>query len=184
MSTCCVAMDHPKYHQYREGFLDASDWHYLSSSDEADNESDLDGLLTPVSMTRHCGISNPLHTSSAHLIHDSLLKKDARKNSAIHLRQRKPCSSSPRRPITRSYGNDCVSLDYRRKGFVIYRPATKNISMTFQIYLKYYVCGIVSRICYSTYSIRISSERIKANRLNNVDTTFAEGWKWLRSRRE
>ncbi len=130
-----VAMDHHKYGRYREGFLNAPGWHYITSSDEDDNEDEPDGLLTPVSMTRYCNINPP----SAHLIHDSISKRISTKSSAATARQRRPCSSSSRRPITRSYGTICVSLDYQRKGFVVYRPATKNISMTFQKYLKHYV---------------------------------------------
>lgn len=137
-------MDHPKYHHFREGFLNAPDWRRLSSSDETDDEDDLDGLLTPMSITHHCDINTPAHQSSAQFTQDSLLERHDRKSSAAHLRQRKACSRSPRRPITRSYGNDCVSLDYRRKGFVVYRPATKNISMTFQRYLRFYVRHTIS----------------------------------------
>ena len=118
-----TAMDHSKYDQFREGFLNAPDWHYISSSDEADDENDLDGLLTPVSMTRHGNISNP----SAHLIYNSSPKQGARRSSAVPLRQSRPCSSSSRRPITRSYGNDYVSLDYQRRGYVVYRPAARKI---------------------------------------------------------
>lgn len=184
-------MDHPKYHQYREDFLNAPDWHYVSSSDEANDEDDVDGLLTPVSMTRHCDISNTSHAPSAHLAHNSLLKRNDRKSSSVDLRQSKPCSSSPRRPITRSYGIDCVSLDYRRKGFVVCRSATKNICMTFERYLRHYVCQM-----YPEYAIvlTLSGYRASPNRrfyyfledplyTVSTDTTLAGGWKWFRSRR-
>ena len=138
-----VAMDHPKYLHFRKDFLNAPGWQCIPSSDETDDDN-LDGLLTPVSLTHHYGINDSTHQSSAHLTQDSLSVGEKRKCFATRLRQRKVCSGSPRRPITRSYGNDCVSLDYRRKGFVVYRPATKNISMTFQRYLRFYVRHTVS----------------------------------------
>ena len=182
------AMDHPKYHCFREGFLNAPDWYYLSSSDESedDDNDDVDGLLTPVSMTRRCefnNLSHPSHTSSVQLTHDSA-KRDSR-NTTVNRWQSESCSSSPRRPITRSYGYQCVSLDYRRKGFVICRPALENIPMTFQTYLRYYVRPITFRICFSAYFTRISSDQTETNELirlyvvedpfNSADTTFAQG---------
>lgn len=129
------AMDHPKYHRYRASFLNAPDWQYMSSSDEDDDADDGDGLLTPVSMDRRTNLSAS-QSASAH--RDSLFRRGNGKAFVIDSRQSKPCSRSSRRPITRSYGNDCVSLDYRRKGFVVYRPATKDISMTFERYLRHY----------------------------------------------
>ena len=110
-------MDHPKYGRYRKDFLNAPGWHYISSSDEPDDEDEPDGLLTPVSMTRHGNIN----ATSAHLIHDSISKRIDRKSSASTTRQRRPCSILSRRPITRSYGTLCVSLDYQRKGLVVYQ---------------------------------------------------------------
>ncbi len=52
-----------------------------------------------------------------------------------------------------------VSLDYRRKGFVVYQPVVKPISMTFQRYLRS-DCETLEKLCRTVEMILSGVEAI------------------------
>lgn len=55
-----------------------------------------------------------------------------------------------RRPHTRSYTCENIWLDPKRKGFICSQPAFNNISMTFEEYLRDWVCSVLRVSCLYT----------------------------------
>lgn len=139
-------MDQAKLQRIREQNENAPEWHYVSSSEDSDD--DTTGMLTPVSLPRkHSFRTAPLVSNANRIV------------------KPRPCKTSKipgRRPITRSYGIEYVALDYERKGYVVYRLVWMNIVITFEEYLKYYVCYFLSLI--DTVAKQAIGSRSKAGR--------------------
>ena len=95
------------------------------------------------------------HTSYAHPTFHSLFNGDDGNRFAVNIRHSKFCH-----PITRSYCNDCVSLDCWQRGFFISigqlrRTSSWYFGDTLYMFVKFHPeCAM-----YGTYLVRLSSEK-------------------------
>ena len=146
-------MDHPHYAYWQEGQLKAIERKWQLYNDSDPDDSDDDGLLTPVSLS-----SQPQNLQSAqqpappHQLTTRKARPSTRTTRPYACRVGKSLrldKHSLRRPVTSPYGSDAISLHPRRKGWVTYQsfPSKRVISMTFERYLREFV---------STSHIRVS----------------------------
>jgi hypothetical protein len=110
---------------------------------DSDSDSEDDGLLTPVSL------SPPLHTQNQNpRTTQQQQPSPSHRRTTPPLRKLRPYACrvtksmrlfGPHRPTVVTWGSDAVALHPQRKGWVTFRDRGRQISMTFERYLRDHV---------------------------------------------
>jgi hypothetical protein len=145
-------MDHPQYASWQADQHKAKqrEWHLYNDSDPDD--SDDDGLLTPISLSsQHQNLQSAQQPTPPHQPTTRNARPSTHTTRPYTCRVGKSLrldKHSLRRPVTSPYGSDAISLHPRRKGWVTYQsfPGKQVISMTFERYVREFVSASHIRV--------------------------------------
>lgn len=129
---------------YQEGYrwAVARNWQYIY---ESDSDSEDDGLLTPVSLPSPAQNQNqdpnPQTTQQQQpSLSHSRTTLPSRKIRPYACRVTKSMRlQGPNRPVVGTWAAEAVALHPRRKGWVTFRDGGRQISMTFERYLREHI---------------------------------------------